>query len=138
MMNSVGTNNVSNIPLGQHNQRNQAAAFPGRERELWRQVLGMGSQSDCELNKVEAECSFQDNKRVSANNPSESTTTKEETPQSFIFVNAQGERILAIKSAFGVKYLKIGEVPDDPMLVDSKPEMPKQTIGQYVQMLSTQ
>jgi len=70
-----------------------------------------------------------------------------EETQTQIFVNAKGERILAIKTGFGVHYLKIGE-EEDFMLSDNKSisntEMLSQNaaiqqiISQYELMLSTQ
>jgi hypothetical protein len=44
-----------------------------------------------------------------ANNKS---NVNEEDVQTEIFVNAEGERVLAIKTSFGVRYLKIGEAQD--------------------------
>ena len=108
-------NNAMTVPFEQHTQRNQVISAL-RERELWNQLIGMGSRDDCETNETERPIQYN---RVSENedNAGEKGTIEQET-QTKIFVNAQGERVLAIKSAFGVKYLKIGEV-QDPLLVNS-------------------
>jgi|GEM_PF-3048408 len=145
-MNGVGLSNLMNNP--QHTQRNQAtksAGLTAREAEIWNQVLDMGSQSDHRLSQAETEHPLQNNEIVeNANSAGESTVAKEETPQTKMFVNAQGERILAIKTGFGFKYLKIGY--ENPLLSDphSDTEMSSQNqpiqqmIDQYEQMLSTQ
>ena len=73
-------------------------------------------------------------------------TATEET-QTKIFVNAKGERVLAVKTASGVFYLKIGEEQDlmlsDDKSISNTEMLPKnaamqQIISQYEQMLSTQ
>jgi len=151
MMNSAGLNGVRNTHFEQHAQRNQATtphSLSYRQRELWSQILDMGSKSDCELSRAEAKRSFQNNERAgNANNAGERTTTEGETTQTKMFVNAQGERILAIKTGFGFKYLKIGYEQDfllSSANSETGTEIPyqnqaiQQMIGQYEQMLSTQ
>ncbi|MCL2574656.1 MAG: hypothetical protein FWE34_08930 [Defluviitaleaceae bacterium] len=129
-MNSVGLGGgVRNATFGQQAQRNQAVISP-REKELWGQIIDLGSQSD----------EVAENADIAYKN-----AAAEQETQTKIFVNAQGERVLAIKSAFGVKYLKIGEATD-PMFTNtnantetpSQNQSMQQVAGQYMQMLSTE
>ena len=76
---------------------------------------------------------------------SNSCVAEQET-QTKTFVNSQGERILAIKTGFGYKYLKIGY--EDPLFSDSnsnadaeissRSQSAQLAIGQYAQNLSIQ
>ena len=72
---------------------------------------------NCFLEAMEDECEEEQNVRE-VQLPKEvggsADNSAEEEAQTKIFVNAQGERILAIKTGLGYKYLKIGY--EDPLL----------------------
>lgn len=68
--------------------------------------------SETELKKI-SEAEKQDNLELKDNTDNKEKTSIKEETQTQIFVNSNGERIVAIKTSLGgVSYIKIGEVSD--------------------------